>query len=457
MNSVFQNMLEDSSDKPMELTPVKGKKIIADFDGGQISSDAGTLLLKETEQQVNIIEAVKAALNDQRDQRYVIHPLSEQLQQRTYQIASGYEDANDSDTLRDDPIFKMCVGKTPESDEALSSQPTISRFENAPSRTELYRVGLAIVDNFIDSYSEEPGVIILDFDDTDDLVYGHQQLALFNGYFNDYCYMPLHIYEGLSGKLISAILKPGKRLPGKTILAILKRLIARLRGRWQNTLIIFRGDSHFTAPEIMEWIDTQENVSFVTGLSGNPVLKKLAETTVQSARNIYEKRQRKVKLFQSFYYQAGSWAKPHRVIAKVEVDSKDREPNLRFVVTGLEQAKTQVLYENIYCARGNAELYIKDHKTYLKSDRTSCHRFEANQFRLFLHSAAYVLVHAMQNSVFKGTEFAHATMQTIQLKVFKIGARVRELKTRIKIELPSAFPQQELIRKACAIFEILRC
>jgi len=260
----------------------------------------------------------------------------------------------------------------------------------------------------------------------------------------------------LSGKQISAILKPGKRLPGKTILAILKRLIARLRGRWQNTLIIFRGDSHFTAPEIMEWIGEQENVSFVTGLSGNPVLKKLAETTIQSARNVYEKRQRKVKLFQSFYYQAGSWANPLRVIAKVEVDSKDGEPNLRFVVTGLEQAKTRVLYEKIYCARGNAELYIKDHKTYLKSDRTSCHRFEANQFRLFLHSVAYVLIHAMRNSVFKETEFANATMQTIQLKVFKIGTRVKEMKTRIKVELPTAFPQQELIRKACAIFEILR-
>ena len=437
--------------------PVKGKKVFADFNGGQISSDAGTLLLKETEQQVNIIEAVQAALNDRRDQRYVTHPLSEQLQQRTYQIASGYEDANDSGTLRDDPIFKMCAGKTPESDGALSSQPTISRFENAPSRTELYRIGLAFVDNFIASYDEEPKVIVLDFDDTDNIVYGDQQLALFNGYFDDYCFMPLHIYEGLSGKLISTILKPGKRLPGKTILAILKRLIARLRGRWQNTLIIFRGDSHFTAPEIMEWIDAQENVSFVTGLTGNPVLKKLVETTVQSAKNIYEKRQSKVKLYHSFYYKAGSWAKPRRIIVKVEVKSKDGEPNVRFVVTDLQQAKTRTIYEDIYCARGNAELYIKDHKTYLKSDRTSCHRFEANQFRLFLHSAAYVLIHAMRNSVFRGSEFANATMQTIQLKILKIGARVKELKTRIKIELTSTFPEQDIVRNAFAIFEILRC
>jgi len=457
MNSVLQYPPETSSAKPMELTPVEGKRVIADFDGGQISSDAGALLLKETEQQVGIIEAIKAALNDRRDQRYVIHPLDEQLQQRTYQIGCGYEDGNDSDTLRDDPIFKICAGKTPESDEALSSQPTISRLENAPSRTELYRIALAIADNFIDSYDEEPKVIVLDFDDTDDIVHGDQQLALFNGYFNDYCFMPLHIYEGLSGKLISAILKPGKRLPGKTILAILQRLIARLRGRWPNTLIIFRGDCHFTAPEIMEWIDTQENLSFVTGLAGNAVLKKLAETTIQSARNIYEKRQSKVKLFHSFYYQADSWAEQRRVIAKVEVESEEGEPNVRFVVTGLEQAQTRALYEQIYCARGNAELYIKDHKTYLKSDRTSCHRFQANQFRLFLHSAAYVLIHAMRNSVFRGTEWAKATMKTIQLKAFKIGARVKELKTRIKVELPTAFPQQELIRKACAIFEILRC
>ena len=176
-----------SSSKPMELKPVKGKKVIANFDGGQISSDAGALLLKETERQVGIIEAIEAALNDQRDLRYVIHPLSEQLQQRTYQIACGYEDGNDSDTLRDDPIFKICVGKEPESGEALSSQPTICRFENAPSRTDLYRIAQTFVDNFIDSYDEEPKVIVLDFDDTEDIVHGGQQLALFNGYFNEYC------------------------------------------------------------------------------------------------------------------------------------------------------------------------------------------------------------------------------------------------------------------------------
>ncbi|MBC8204369.1 MAG: IS1380 family transposase [FCB group bacterium] len=286
MNSVWQNPAEKSSEisdssaasssEPMELSPVKGKRVFVDFDGGQISSDAGALPLKETEHQVGIIEAIKAALNDRR----VIHPLAEQLQQRTYQIACGYEDGNDSDMLRNDPVFKICAGKLPDSGEGLSSQPTISRFENAPSRTELYRIALAIVDNFIDSYSEEPKIIVLDYDDTDDPVHGHQQLALFNGYYDEYCYMPLHIFEGISGNLISAILKPGKRLPGKTILAILKRVVARLRKRWKNTLIIFRGDCHFTAPEIMEWIDTQENVSFVTGLTGNAVLKKLAETTI---------------------------------------------------------------------------------------------------------------------------------------------------------------------------------
>ena len=457
MNSVFQNSQENISVEPMKLSPVNGKKVSADFDGGQISSDAGALLLKETERQVGIINSIMAALNDQRDQRYVKHKLLEMLQQRTYQIACGYEDANDSDTLRNDPVFKMCAGKMPKSDAALSSQPTISRFENTPSRTELYRIAEAFADNFIDSYNEEPKVIVLDFDDTDDPVHGHQQLALFNGYFGDYCFMPLHIYEGLSGKLISAILKPGKRLKGKTILSILKRVVAKLRKHWKNTLIVFRGDSHFTAPEIMEWIDKQENMSFVTGLTGNPVLKKMAETTIQSAENIYEKRQSKVKLFHTFHYQAASWAKPHRVIVKVEVDSKNSEPNLRFVVTGLGEAKTRALYEQIYCARGNAELYIKDHKTYLKSDRTSCHRFEANQFRLFLHSAAYVLIHAMQNSVFKGTEFANATMQTIQLKILKIGARIKEMKTKIKVEMPTAFPQQGTVRKAFDIFEILRC
>jgi len=447
---------------PMELSPVKGKTIIANFDGGNISSDAGVMLLsegsfrKEVEKNIGIIKAIESVLEDKRDSRYVEHQYSEMISQRVFQIASGYEDANDCNSLRDDPILKLCTDKLPLSDSPLASQPTMSRFENTPSRTELYKVAQAMVHNFIDSYTEEPKLMVLDFDDTDNITYGNQQLALFNGYYGETCYMPLHVYEGISGKLILTILKPG-RLKGKEILSILKRIIALIRSRFKRTTIIFRGDSHFASPEVMEWIDAQKKMFFVTGLTTNAALEKQIQAVVDSVKEQYETKGEVVRQYYSFHYQAGSWSKPMRVVAKIEMNDKSNKPNVRFIVTNAIKARAKKLYEQVYSARGNAELFIKDHKLYLKSDRTSCNRFEANQFRLFLHSAAYVLVHCLQHSVLRGTEFANATMQTIQLKLLKIGARVKELNTRVKIEFSSSFAHQIIFRNVCSIFECLRC
>ena len=441
---------------PMELSPVKGKTIIADFDGGNISSDAGLIILKEVEKNIGIIKAIEAALTDKRDLRYVEHQYAEMLSQRVFQIASGYEDANDCNSLRDDPILKLCTDKLPLSDTPLASQPTMSRFENTPSRVELYKVAQAMVHNFIDSYTEEPKLMVLDFDDTDNITYGNQQLALFNGYYGETCYMPLHIYEGISGNLILTILKP-RRLKGKEILSILKRLIALIRSRFKKTIIIFRGDSHFASPEVMEFSNTQKKMLFVTGLTTKPVLEKQIQAVVDSVKKQYEAKGEVVRQYYSFQYQAGSWSKPMRVVAKIEMNDKSNNPNVRFIVTNAMNARAKILYEQVYSARGNAELFIKDHKLYLKSDRTSCNRFEANQFRLFLHSAAYVLLHSLQHSVLRGTEFANATMQTIQLKLLKIGARVKELKTRVKIEFSSSFAHQIIFRNVCSIFECLRC
>jgi len=437
----------------IQLPEVNGKPILVDFEGGALSSDAGILLLKEVEQQIGIIKSLSDIIEDQRDQRYVQHTTEELITQRVGQIASGYEDANDCNELRGDPIFKLLAGKNPETDNDLASQPTISRFENSISMKDIYRIAYAFGEKFIESYEKEPKVIILDFDDTEDKTYGNQQLALFNGYFNDTCYMPLHVYEGLSGKLVTTILKPGKRMTGKQALAIVKRIIKKLRDHWQNTVIVFRGDCHFSYPEVMEWIDGQDKVQFVSGLTSNAVLRKLAQSTIERAFRLYEHCQRKVVLFHSVRYQAKSWNKYRRVIIKVEVSSEGK--SVRFIVTDMEQAKAKALYQDIYCGRGNAELYIKDHKLYLKSDRTSCTRFEANQFRLFLHSAAYVLIHALKTNILKNTQWANATIDTIRLRLFKIGARVRELKTRIKIELPTSYPQKETLRRSFQIFELL--
>jgi len=436
--------------KIVRLSEINSKPVLLDFNGGAVSSDAGVLLLREVEQQLGIIAKLAATINDQRDARYVKHSVIDLMMQRVAQIACGYEDADDCDTLRTDPIFKLFAGRDPESGPNLGSQPTMSRFENSISRTYLYRLAQAFVDVFIDSYRDEPNVIVLDFDDTESEVNGGQQLSLFNGYFNEYCYMPLHVYEGLSGKLITTILKPGKRATGKQMLAIVKRLVKYLRHHWPNTLIIYRGDSHFAYPEVMEWIDQQDNVMYVTGLTANKILQEMAATLLERAVRLYEKTQRKVRLFHSVHYKAETWNKYRRVIIKAEVSTEGT--NLRFIVTDMEHAKATVLYQQIYCARGTAELYIKDHKVYLKSNRTSCHRFAANQFRLFLHSAAYVLIHALKTNILRHTQWGNATIATIRLRLFKIGACVRELKTRIKVELPSSCPVQATLQRAFQIF-----
>lgn len=429
------------------------KPVYLNFNGGNLTSDAGVLLIKELEQQIGLIARMAEAIPDYRDQRYIDHTYVELLRQRVAQITCGYEDANDCDSLRTDPSFKIFADRNPESGAPLGSQPTISRFENAISRTTLYRLAQVFVDCFIQSYEKEPKVIVLDFDDTDDPTHGNQQLTLFNGYFKEWCYMPLHVYEGLSGKLITTILKPGKRLPGTQILAILKRLVKRLREVWPNTLIIFRGDSHFCSPEIMDWIECQDKLHFVTGLTGYKPLKKQVALIVTRAKKLYERKGDKVTLFHSFRYKAASWSGYRRVVAKVEISAEGT--NIRFIVTDFEDAKATALYQQIYCARGAAELYIKEHKLYLKSDRTSCHRFEANQFRLFLHSAAYVLFHALKTNILRNTQWAKATIETIRLRFLKIGACIKELKTKIKVELPSSYPLKQQLINSFQIFALL--
>lgn len=223
---------------------ISGKKVQADFDGGEISSDAGLLFLREVERQSGAIGCISGVLRDRRHPSYITHPLVELLKQRVFQIISGYEDANDCDGLRRDPIVKMACERLPLSEDDLGSQPTMCRFENAPSRTDLYRIGEAFVDMFIDSYKKAPRGIILDLDDTDDETHGHQQLPLFNAFHDMYCYMPMHIYEGKSGKLVAAILRPGKRPSGKEIVSILKRIVGKIRQAWPEVGIIIRGDSH---------------------------------------------------------------------------------------------------------------------------------------------------------------------------------------------------------------------
>ena len=448
MNSVLDQ-------QTLNLLDVNQKPVILDFNGGQMSSDGGILLLREVENQIKIVTSLAEVINDPRDARYVKHNVIDMMMQRVSQIAAGYEDADDCDDLRTDPILKMFANRLPETDIDLASQPTMSRFENSISRTYLYRLAKVFVDNFISSYDQEPEIIVLDFDDTADEVHGGQQLALFNGYYKQTCFMPLHVYEGLSGKLITTILKPGKRANGDTMLAIVKRLVNYIRSHFPNTIIVYRGDSHFAYRQVFTWIEQQQNVLYTTGLTANDVLESMVEAHITRAKKLYEQNKRKVVLFHSFNYRAESWDKYRRVVAKVEI-LDDGKLNVRYIVTNMKQAKATVLYKQIYCARGQAELYIKEHKLYLKSDRTSCHRFAANQFRLLLHSAAYVLLHALKTNILRHTQWANATISTIRLRLLKIGARVRQLKTRVKVELPTSYPLKDILQQSFQIFEILR-
>src|SRR5499433_1220861 len=438
---------------PLHLAPVGDKAVDLDFDGGRLSSDAGLVLLKDPDEQLGFTRALAAVLKDSREPRRVHFTLHDLLKQRVLQIAAGYEDANDANTLRHDPIFKLLLYRLPETGAPLASQPTISRFENRVSRTELFRMALVLVEQFLASYVSPPKLIVLDFDDTEDRVHGGQEQARYDGYYGGYCFLPLHLYEGLSGRLITTIFK-AKRFTGAQMLAVLTRLVKRLRQAWPHTLLSVRGDSHFAYPEVMQWIEAQANLSYVTGLTSNAVLKQLAHEVVAQAKRAYERDGGKITRFHSTRYQAATWSRSRRVVIKVEVS--EQGVNTRFVVTDMEQARTQVLYKQIYCARGQAENEIKDHKRYLKSDRTSCHRFEANQFRLFLHSAAYVLLDTLRREVLKTTPWASATLETIQLRLLKIGARVQECTARIMISLPSSCPVAPVLRRCLTLLACVR-
>lgn len=445
--------MTDDIESPLHLPPLEDKAILVAFDGGRLSSDGGLILLSDPDDQIGLTRDLAAVLRDPRDPRRVDFTTHDLLKQRVFQIAAGYEDANDANTLRHDPIFKLLLGRLPESGTPLASQPTISRFENRVSRTELYRMARVLVNQFIASYERAPKLIVLDFDDTEDPAHGQQEQIRYDGYYGGYCFMPLHLYEGLSGRLITTIFK-AKRFSAAQMLAVLKRLVKHLRQAWPETLIVVRGDSHFAYPAVMQWIEAQAHLSYVTGLSSNVVLKQLAHEIVEQAKRAYERDGGKITRFHSTRYQAGTWSSPRRVVIKVEVSAQG--VNTRFVVTDLEQTGAKVLYRQIYCARGQMENEIKDHKRYLKSDRTSCHRFEANQFRVFLHSAAYVLLDTLRREVLRGTPWARATMETLQLRLLKLGARVHEWTDRIKISLPSSCPVAPVLRRCLTILACVR-
>ena len=366
-----------STPEQLRFPPIAGHTVRADFEGGALSADFGALLLRGIDRQIGLTERLAAAMQDKRHQSYIDHQLRDLLAQRIYQIASGYADGNDANSLRHDPLLKLSVERPPlEPAQDLASAPTFSRLEHSVDRKDLYRLTRVLVDHFIASYPEPPAAIVLDLDHSDDPTHGQQEFAFYNNYYQNHCYLPLFIFEGTSHALVTACLRPGKRPTGAENAMILVRLLAYLRRHWPQTHILVRGDSHFATPEVIEVIAPRRHTDFVFGLAGNAVLLRQAAPVMQEARGLYQQRSAlaqvhgtrppaSTRLYEEFFYGAASWSQLWRVIVKAEVLAAGDNP--RFVLTSLAAPPPQQVYEDLYCARGNCENDIKAVKCDLHS------------------------------------------------------------------------------------------
>src|SRR5215217_1511034 len=454
--------MADCSPKQLCFPPIVGQTIRADFEGGALSSDCGALLLRGIDRQVGLTERLATAIHDKRHQSYIDHPLRDLLAQRLYQIAAGYADAN---SLRRDPMFKLGVERPPlDPTHNLASAPTFSRLEHQIDRQDLYRLTRPFVDHFIASYAAPPAAIVLDLDHSDDPTYGQQEFAFYNHHYQNHCYLPLFIFEGTSHALVMAALRAGTRPTGTENAMILVRLLSYLRRHWPHTHILVRGDSHFATPEVIDVLTSYRWTDFVFGLAGNAVLLRQGASTIEAARRLHHQRVALARahgqapppssrLYDEFSYAAGSWAQPWRVVLKAEVMSAGDNP--RFVVTSLEAPPPQMLYEDLYCARGNCENDIKAVKNDLRSDRTSATSFLANAMRLLLACAAYVLHQALRTHTLQHTALAQAQPSTVILTLFKIATQIKQYKDRILLHLPSSCPVKALLQRVTTLLYVV--
>jgi len=425
--------------RELTLFPLSQKPVQVRNDGGALTSDAGVLLLREMDERLGLTVRLAGCLVDQRERSKVRHQVEELLRQRIYQIACGYEDCNDADWLRRDPALKIAVGRTPQGQD-LASQPTLSRLENAVGWRECWRLSEQFIACYVERHRRQPPQrIVLDADATDDETHGRQQLSFFHGYFDEYCYLPLLVFAQREGKgeqeLLAAVLRPGNKHAGYRAMAIIKRVVKGLRAAFPNCLIELRADSGLALPEIYDGCE-EIGLPYTISLPQNERVKALAEPWLREARAIHAETGETVQVFGAFRYAAESWPKERLVILKAEVMSQGDNP--RFLVTNRTDLEPQAHYR-FYCQRGEPENRIKELKEGLKADRLSCHRFWANQFRLLLHSAAYLLLQGMRAAL-AGTELAHAQVTTLRLRLLKVGARVVESVRRVWLHLPSAYP-----------------
>jgi hypothetical protein len=428
-----------------ELFPsLKHRKIKVDFNGGNVSSDGGVLLLKQIDRKVNILPRITSIMEkyDSRQPGKITHSLHSMLVQRIYGIACGYEDLNDHHTLRHDIAWQTAACKV----DKLASVPTLHRFEKQSIRQMTKELMDLMIDIFIESFSCNPGEIILDFDNTNNSIHGNQEGRFFHGYYDEYCFLPLHVFCG--EKMVTSLLQPSWKDGAKHAGAILKIITDKLRQKWPDIKIIYRGDSGFCRQRHLNWCD-KNNIKYIIGIARNQRLEEMTSRLACKAEKQYNRTQEKAKLFCDIDYSAKSWKKTRRIIAKAE--HTDKGKNQRYVVTNLDDP-AQYLYEEVYCGRGNMENRIKEQKLDLFSDRTSAHEWWSNQFRMLLSAFAYILFERMRNIALKGTELAKAQVDTIRLKLLKIGAVIKRNTRSIYFSLSSSCPFQNIFWKVAESF-----
>jgi hypothetical protein len=429
---------------PFSLPSICQKKVTAAFDGGRLSSDGGVLLLAGADRRLGLIDTLAKIMPDHRDPAQITHTMADILRARILAIACGYPDANDLDVLRTDPAFKLACGRLPEGGDDLASQPTMSRWENAPDPRTLIRLTRAMVDLWCQS-RPAPKAMILDIDDTADIVHGHQQLSLFNAHHDERCFMPIHVYDAATGHCLLTVLRAGKTPDGKEVRAHLRRLVRRIRRHWPQTIITMRGDSHYGRREAMDWCE-RNGVQYVFGLSGNAILD--AQVFAQTDDVCVRRASAGLDVLRDFTetrYAAKSWPHPRRVVARIEATLKGLDT--RYVVTNITHGSADWIYSDFYCARGQAENLIKRHKSQLASDRTSCRSPRANQMRLILHTAAYWLIRLVREAIPNTQPLASGEFSSIRLRLFKIAVRIKETASRIRLAFASNCPDAALFRE----------
>ena len=427
--------MSDCATRRMRFETETALALEAAFDGGRITSDGGLIWLAQADSELGLCEAISEHVPEWR-KRKGRHSLSSLVRQRVFQIACGYEDQNDSNSLREDPLLKLVCGSLPESGADLASQPTFSRLENAVDARCCHRMSQALFELYLRERGKDgtPEKVLLDFDATDDPTHGDQEGSYYHGYYEQHIYHPLLVFDGESGHLISALLRAGNTHASNSAVAVLKRIVGGLREKWPEVAIEIRADAGFAVPALYDFCEA-ESITYTVGLITNPRLEEVAEDLLAEAKESHETQGEKARLFSEGLYRAQSWERERRVIYKAE--AMERGTNTRFVVTTRTE-EPEKLYQ-WYVGRGESENWIKGFKLHLKADRLSCHRFIANQFRLLLHAAAYWLLDTLRRKLV-ASGARRVQLDTLRLTLIKIGGRVRELLTKVRLHLASGHP-----------------